>query len=217
MGAVELDAVKAHLLGGLGRVHKVGPDLVHIGGGDIGGLHLIGALHAAGGSQQLAADHVLFGHVHVQARVHELEDEATAGLVDGVQDLFLAGPLLGGSEAHLDAGGPGFGGDVAVGSDDGAGAGGGDLPVELHLLGVAGAVPVAEGVLGGRADEPVGQGEGADLAGGEESCCHRVKSPFQVFEALENAPGRGSAIRYSIISKGGGNYKRKGEGWRSLH
>src|SRR5699024_584186 len=60
VGAVELDAVKAHGLGGLGGVHEVGPDLVHVGGGDLGGLHLVGGLQAAGGGQELAAGHMLF-------------------------------------------------------------------------------------------------------------------------------------------------------------
>ena len=168
MGAVELDAVKAHGLGGLGGVHEVGPDLVHVGGGDLGGLHLVGGLEPAGGGQELAPGHVLFRHEHVHARVHQLEDQPAAGGVDGVQHFLLAGPLLGGGKAHLDAGGPGLRGDVAVGGDDGAGAGGGNLPVEVHLLCVAGAVPVAEGVLGGGPDHPVGEGEGADLAGGKE-------------------------------------------------
>ena len=49
MGAVELDAVEAKLLGGLGSVHEVGLDFGHVLGGDLGGLHVVGGLQAAGG------------------------------------------------------------------------------------------------------------------------------------------------------------------------
>lgn len=68
MGAVELDAVEAEFLGGLGSVHEVGLDLGHVLGGDLGGLHVVGGLQAAGGGQELAAGHVLFGHEDVHAR-----------------------------------------------------------------------------------------------------------------------------------------------------
>lgn len=73
--------------------------------------------------------------------VHELEDQAPACGVDGVQHFLLAGPLFRGGKTHLDAGGTGLRGDVAVRGDDGAGAGCGDLAVEFHLLRGAGARP----------------------------------------------------------------------------
>ena len=95
---------------------------------------------------------MLFGHEDVHAGVHELEDQAAACFVHGVQHFLLAGPLFLGGKADLNAGGAGFGGDVAVSGDDGAGPGGGNVAVERDLFGGAGAVPVAEGVLGGGAD-----------------------------------------------------------------
>ena len=180
VGAVELDAVEAEFLGGLGSVHEVGLDLGHVLGGDLGGLHVVGGLQAAGGGQELAAGHVLFGHEDVHAGVHELEDQAAACLVHGVQHFLLAGPLFLGGKADLDAGGAGLGGDVAVSGDDGAGPGGGNVAVERDLFGGAGAVPVAEGVLGGGADDPVGQGHGADLAGREEVGRHGQSPLYHV-------------------------------------
>ena len=123
---------------------------------------------------------MLFGHEDVHAGVHELEDQAAACLVHGVQHFLLAGPLFLGGKADLNAGGAGFGGDVAVSGDDGAGPGGGNVAVERDLFGGAGAVPVAEGVLGGGADDPVGQGHGADLAGREEVGRHGQSPLYHV-------------------------------------
>ena len=136
--------------------------------------------------------------------MHDLEDKAAAGSVDGVQHFLLAGPLLFGGEAHLDAGGPGLRGNVAVSGDDGAHAAGGDLAVEVYLLGGAGAVPAAEGVLGGGAQEPVGQLQGADLAGGKEFGSHGDRSPFSMdWEAF-------AQILLSL------HYSKNGEGWQQF-
>ena len=52
------------------------------------------------------------------------------------------------------------------------------------LLRGAGAVPAAEGVLGGGKDDPVGQGQGADLTGGEEFRSHGNVSFVKCHEAL---------------------------------
>ena len=46
MGAMELDAIEAQGLGGLGGVHKVGADFVQAGLGKLCGGHLIGGGHA---------------------------------------------------------------------------------------------------------------------------------------------------------------------------
>lgn len=75
----------------------------------------------------------------------------------GVQHFLLAGPLLLGGEADLNAGGAGLGGDVAVSGDDGAGPGGGNVAVERDLFGGCRCRPVAEGILGGGADDRLGR------------------------------------------------------------
>lgn len=153
-------------------------ELTQAGLGELCGGHLIGGGHAAGGGQELAALHPLFRQEHVHSRVHELEDQTAPGGVDGVQDGFLAVPLFLGGEAYLNASGTGFGGDVAIGGDDGPHAALGDFLIEGHLLGGTASVPLAEGVLGGGADEAVGQSEAAQLTGGEECRCHKIWSPF---------------------------------------